>query len=83
MYTEKMKQFKNQQNDKKENKNYWDYFKEFSKENIVFQDIKQDNAPLYIPTIKEKNDPYFEKIFKNLDLTCLIQNDAYYRNNFT
>jgi hypothetical protein len=35
-YPAKMDQYKNQQNDKKENKNYWYYFKEFSKENIVF-----------------------------------------------
>ena len=82
-YPAKMDQYKNQQNDKKENKNYWDYFKEFSKENIVFQEIKKDTAPIYIPTNKDKNDPYFQKIFKNLDLTCLIQNDAFYRNNYT
>jgi hypothetical protein len=38
-YKAKMEQYKNQQNDKKD-KNYWDFFKDFSKDNILVQEFK-------------------------------------------
>ena len=69
-YAQRLQAYKEQSNSNFD-KTYWDFFKQFSKENALFQSIPKHEIPIYIPTEEEKNDPYLKSIFEEIDLSSL------------
>ena len=74
-YAEKLQIYKNQ-SDTNVEKTYWDYFKQFTKDNTKFQELGMNDFPIYIPTQEDKNDPYFKSLFDKVDLSTLEQLEA-------
>ena len=48
-YAEKMQIYKDQ-SDTNVEKTYWDYFKQFTKDNTKFQELTKNDFPIYMPT---------------------------------
>ena len=71
-YAEKLQIYKNQ-SDTNVEKTYWDYFKQFTKDNTKFQELGKNDFPIYIPTQEDKNDLYFKSLFDKVDLSTLEQ----------
>ena len=69
-YAEKL-QIYNEQSESKTEKNYWDYFKQFTRENTTFQRFDKNDFPIYIPTQEDKEDAYMNSVLDQVDLSSL------------